>query len=184
MATAPADSWHVGMQFKSMKEARDALVRHTLDLHASFRVEKANSEKYFTACRSGSDCPYKVRMYTSRKTGLVRIQTYEPLHTCSSDTHDNWRPPVPTAPEAEGSSPMQPKSAERVRNGSIDISATYPTQKEINKRESESENKSIPIRQSYCGGGMPRLCIWAIDDASIEQFWAIDANSIPYVFAE
>ncbi|KAK1150209.1 hypothetical protein N8T08_000111 [Aspergillus melleus] len=116
MATAPADSWHVGMQFNSMKEARDALVRHSLDLHASFRVEKANSEKYFTACRSGSDCPYKVRMYTSRKTGLVRIQTYEPLHTCSSDTHDSWRPPVPTAPEAEGSTLVQPKSSEQVRN--------------------------------------------------------------------
>ncbi|PLB43872.1 hypothetical protein P170DRAFT_63814 [Aspergillus steynii IBT 23096] len=120
MTTAADDTWQVGMQFPSMKEARDALVRHTLDLNTSFRVEKANSEKYFTACRSGSDCPYKVRMYMSRKTGLVRIQTYEPLHSCPAETHDNWRPPVPTSPDAEGS-PPQPKSPEQVRNGSIDI---------------------------------------------------------------
>lgn len=123
MTTAPAaDSWHVGMQFPSMKEARDALVRHTLDLKTSFRVEKANSEKYFTACRSGPDCPYKVRMYMSRKTGLVRIQTYEPLHSCTPETHDNWRPPLPTGLEAESASPSQPKSPEQVRNGSIDTS--------------------------------------------------------------
>ncbi|XHG07747.1 hypothetical protein AWENTII_013014 [Aspergillus wentii] len=95
-ATAPqgpsttGSVFEAGMIFPSIQEAREALLTHTVAAHESYRVYKSDARRYMTRCRS-RDCDYMVRITWRKKRCEAYVSIYKP-HTCSPDTHDNWRP--------------------------------------------------------------------------------------------
>lgn len=78
------------MIYPSMEEAREALLCHTIAKHESYRVYKSDARRYMTRCRN-RDCNYMVRVSWRKKRCEAFVSMYKP-HTCSPDTHDNWRP--------------------------------------------------------------------------------------------
>ncbi|KAF4237542.1 hypothetical protein CNMCM6805_006873 [Aspergillus fumigatiaffinis] len=82
--------FEVGMIYPSMEEAREALLCHTIAKHESYRVYKSDARRYMTRCRN-RDCNYMVRVSWRKKRCEAFVSMYKP-HTCSPDTHGNWRP--------------------------------------------------------------------------------------------
>ncbi|KAF7181442.1 hypothetical protein CNMCM7691_000660 [Aspergillus felis] len=133
--------FEVGMIYPSMEEAREALLCHTIAKHESYRVYKSDARRYMTRCRS-RDCNYMVRISWRKKRCEAFVSMYRP-HTCSPDTHGNWRPAasvnylVPTYQSlVQGSS--QPTAAqileiERRRGNPIPYHQGYRTLKAIER---------------------------------------------------
>ncbi|ODH50165.1 hypothetical protein GX48_03721 [Paracoccidioides brasiliensis] len=51
MTTHP---YTIGTTFPTIKDAREALLRYTVEQHLSFRIVKSDLTRYSLACRSGS----------------------------------------------------------------------------------------------------------------------------------
>lgn len=81
----------LGAEFTNMETARKTLLHHTIAANQSFHVDKANRDKYFVSCRAGPSCPFKIRIYTSRKTGRPYVQTCVTAHRCPPETHLGWK---------------------------------------------------------------------------------------------
>jgi hypothetical protein len=82
--------FEVGLIFPSMDDAREALLCHTIARHESYRVYKSDARRYMTRCRN-RDCNYMVRISWRKRRCEAFVSMYKP-HTCSPDTHENWRP--------------------------------------------------------------------------------------------
>jgi hypothetical protein len=85
----------VGMAFSSLHAAKDALVRHTVSRGESYKKHKQTAECYVVVCHAkAKGCPYCVRFtHKNVKKGGDWVVAIYTEHTCSLETHQDWRPP-------------------------------------------------------------------------------------------
>ncbi|PGH16966.1 hypothetical protein AJ79_01350 [Helicocarpus griseus UAMH5409] len=68
--TMTASPYTIGTTFPTIQDARDAVLRYTVDQKLSYRIVKSDA--------------------TRRKKKLVIVSVYRP-HTCPPETHENWK---------------------------------------------------------------------------------------------
>lgn len=116
------DSFALGDTFPTMKEARQALQRHTEIQGLPYKVKKAESSRYIAVCRSDNQCNFYIRIHWSTKEQNAVVSTYR-RHTChavETQVQDNRIPtPAPPSPLANIPDPHP-----------FEVGDTFPTLKE------------------------------------------------------
>jgi hypothetical protein len=79
----------VGQVYKSLEEAKLAVLDWVVERGESYSVKKAKSKIWLAVCRA-DNCDFHIRI-SMQKTGEA-VLTVLKLHQCSPLTHMNWKP--------------------------------------------------------------------------------------------